>query len=163
MSAAELSSLQVSHSKTLHPFAISLTQDRETAQDLCQETIYRALKNIDKYQAGTNIKSWLYTIMRNIFINDYRRKKRQPTVSGDETLLMQQKAPASYDTYDLLAKKELDQVVYHLPPVFRTSFLLYVEGYKYHEIADQLHEPLCTIKSRIHFARKVLKKQIQKN
>jgi RNA polymerase sigma-70 factor (ECF subfamily) len=162
MSTAELSSLLVSQSYSLHPFAVSLTQDKDTARDLCQDTIYRALKNIDKYQIGTNIKSWLYTIMRNIFINDYRKKKRQPVISGDETMV-HHSAPASYDTYDLLAKKELDQVIYHLPPVFRTSFLLYVEGYKYHEIADMLHEPLGTIKSRIHFARKVLKKQIQQN
>jgi RNA polymerase sigma-70 factor (ECF subfamily) len=101
--------------------------------------------------------------MLKIFINYYRKKKRQPTISGNEGLLMQNAATPSYDPYDLLARKELDQVIHHLAPVFRTSFLLYVEGYKYHEIADMLHEPLGTIKSRIHFARKVLKKQIVQN
>ena len=62
------------------PFAITLTKDQETAKDLMQETIYRALANSDKYNVGTNIKAWLYTIMRNIFINNYRRKARENTV-----------------------------------------------------------------------------------
>lgn len=163
MSTAELNAMLVSHTQYLQPFAVSLTQDRETAKDLCQETMYRALSNIDKYQVGTNLKSWLYTIMRNIFINDYRKKKRQPTASGDESLLLHKIDPASGSAVNQLAKKELDQVIQMLPPIFRTSFLLYVEGYKYNEIAEMLNEPLGTIKSRIHFARKTLQKQIQRN
>lgn len=154
----------VSHTQYLHPFAVSLTQDRESAKDLCQETIYRALVNIEKYQVGTNLKSWLYTIMRNIFINDYRKKKRQPIASGDESLLLHKIDLVTSDsTYEKLAKKEIEQVIYLLPPIFRTSFLLYVEGYKYSEISEMLNEPLGTIKSRIHFARKTLQKQIQRN
>ncbi len=164
MSTAELNALLVSHTQYLQPFAVSLTQDRESAKDLCQETIYRALTNIDKYQMGTNLKSWLYTIMRNIFINDYRKKKRQPVASGDESLLLYKVDTNATDSaYKKLAKKEIEQVISLLPPIFRTSFLLYVEGYKYNEIADMLKEPLGTIKSRIHFARKTLQKQIQRN
>lgn len=164
MSTAELNALLVSHTQYLQPFAVSLTQDRETAKDLCQDTIYRALTNVDKYQIGTNLKSWLYTIMRNIFINDYRKKKRQPVASGDESLLLYKVDPNSTDSaYKKLAKKEIEQVIHLLPPIFRTSFLLYVEGYKYNEIAEILNEPLGTIKSRIHFARKTLQKQIQRN
>jgi RNA polymerase sigma-70 factor (ECF subfamily) len=164
MSTAELNALLVSHTQYLQPFAVSLTQDRESAKDLCQETIYRALTNIDKYQIGTNLKSWLYTIMRNIFINDYRKKKRQPIASGDESLLLYKVDSNTTDSaYKRLAKKEIDQVIHLLPPIFRTSFLLYVEGYKYNEIAEILNEPLGTIKSRIHFARKTLQKQIQRN
>jgi len=163
MSTAELNALLVSHTQYLQPFAVSLTQDRETAKDLCQETMYRALSNIDKYQVGTNLKSWLYTIMRNIFINDYRKKKRQPNATSDETIVLQKADPVSDSAYRKLAKKEIDQVIHMLPPIFRTSFLLYVEGYKYNEIAEMLNEPLGTIKSRIHFARKTLQKQIQRN
>jgi RNA polymerase sigma factor (sigma-70 family) len=164
MSVAELNNLLVSHSEYLQPFAITLTKDRETAKDLCQETIYRALINVEKYQAGSNLKSWLYTIMRNIFINDYRKKKRQPLASGDESLLLYRiDVSQTGSAYNKLAKKEIDQVISLLPPIFRMSFLLYVEGYKYNEIAEMLNEPLGTIKSRIHFARKTLQKKIQRN
>jgi RNA polymerase sigma factor (sigma-70 family) len=164
MSAAELNTLLVSHSQYLQPFAVTLTQDRESARDLCQETMYRALVNVDKYQSGTNLKSWLYTIMRNIFINDYRKRKRQPVASGDESLLLHKVDVATTDSaYKQIAKKEIEQVIHLLSPVFRTSFMLYVEGYKYNEIANMLNEPIGTIKSRIHFARKTLQQQIQRN
>src|SRR5919107_5038423 len=64
----------------LKPFAVTLTKDNETAKDLLQETLFRALANKDKYNVGTNIKAWLFTIMRNIFINNYRRKAKQNTI-----------------------------------------------------------------------------------
>ena len=74
MSATEFNQMLISQADFLKPFAINLTRDSEAAQDLFQETLYKALANHDKYNAGTNIKAWLFTIMRNIFINDYRRK-----------------------------------------------------------------------------------------
>src|SRR3981081_3561849 len=80
MSSIEFNQLLVSNAEFLKPFAITLTRDSEAAQDLYQETLYRALANKDKYNVGTNIKAWLYTIMRNIFINNYRRKAKQNTV-----------------------------------------------------------------------------------
>ena len=70
----------LSNAEFLRPFAITLTRDSESAKDLFQETVYRALANREKYNVGTNIKAWLYTIMRNIFINNYRRKSKQNTV-----------------------------------------------------------------------------------
>src|ERR1700710_271304 len=80
MSVIEFDDLLVNHTEFLKPFAITLTRDNETAKDLMQETIYRALANKDKYNVGTNIKAWLYTIMRNIFINNYRRRAKQKTI-----------------------------------------------------------------------------------
>ena len=80
MSTAEFNNMLVSNSDFLKPFAFTLTRDSDTARDLMQETMYKALANKDKYNIGTNIKAWLYTIMRNIFINNYRRKVRQNTV-----------------------------------------------------------------------------------
>ena len=77
MSAAEFNDLLLSNADPLKPFAVSLTHDQEIAKDLFQETLYKALANRDKYSTGTNIKAWLFTIMRNIFINDYRRKIKQ--------------------------------------------------------------------------------------
>ena len=80
MSTVEFNQMLVSNTDFLRPFAFTLTRDNETAKDLLQETIYRAIANRDKYNVGTNIKAWLYTIMRNIFINQYRRKVKQNTI-----------------------------------------------------------------------------------
>src|SRR3954466_3518468 len=80
MSTVEFNQMLVSNVEFLKPFAITLTRDNEVAKDLLQETLYRALANKDKYNVGTNIKAWLYTIMRNIFINNYRRKAKQQTI-----------------------------------------------------------------------------------
>ncbi len=80
MSAAEFNDMLLTNAGSLKPFAVSLTHDQEVAKDLYQETMYKALANRDKYSTGTNIKAWLFTIMRNIFINDYRRKAKQRTI-----------------------------------------------------------------------------------
>src|SRR3954447_17229371 len=80
MGALEFNQLLVSNAEFLKPFAITLTRDSEEAKDLFQETMFRALANKDKYNVGTNIKAWLYTIMRNIFINNYRRRAKQNTI-----------------------------------------------------------------------------------
>src|SRR6185436_19903160 len=80
MSTVEFNQMLVNNAEFLKPFAITLTRDSEAAKDLFQETLYRALANKDKYSVGTNIKAWLYTIMRNIFINNYRRKVKQNTI-----------------------------------------------------------------------------------
>src|SRR5215813_6948703 len=76
----EFNKLLISNADFLKPFAINLTKDSESAKDLFQETLYKALANQEKYNVGTNIKAWLFTIMRNIFINDYRRKTKQQTI-----------------------------------------------------------------------------------
>lgn len=81
MSTLEFNQMLLNNTEFLKPFAITLTRDTEAAKDLVQETMYRALANKDKYNVGTNIKAWLYTIMRNIFINNYRRKAKQSTIS----------------------------------------------------------------------------------
>jgi RNA polymerase sigma-70 factor (ECF subfamily) len=120
----------------------------------------RALLNRDKYQFGTNLKAWLYTIMRNVFINNYRRNKRFTKVSDEVP-------PA--DVYDASVSRtsanngwtnvrlsEIKKAIDNLPQIFRLSFELHYIGYKYQEIASLLEEPLGTIKSRIHFARKIL-------
>ncbi len=165
MSSIEFNQLLVNNAEFLKPFAITLTRDSEAAQDLYQETLYRALANKDKYNVGTNIKAWLYTIMRNIFINNYRRKAKQNTVfdsTPNDFLLNQGQAVISNTAESVLKLKDIQKSIHHLPEIIRNPFLLYFDGYKYHEIAAMLDEPLGTIKSRIHFARKLLKAQIQR-
>lgn len=159
MSSQEFNRLVISNADGLRPFAITLTHDCEQAKDLCQETLYKAFAYRDKYQPGTNIKAWLYTIMRNIFINDYRRNGRRKVVM--DTLRYFEPAAAPPADKKLLLQ-EINEAIYDLPAIFKTACMLYLQGYKYHEIAEALNEPLGTIKSRIHFARKHLQKQIQR-
>ena len=165
MSSQEFNSLVVTNAESLTPFAISLTRDHEAAKDLCQETLCRAFIYKEKYRTGTNIKAWLYTIMRNIFINNYRRKVKQNTIfdnSPNDFLLDYQQSAITNEAESNIRVKEIQAAIYALPEIFKQPFMLYFEGYKYHEIADLLHEPLGTIKSRIHFARRLLKVQISK-
>ncbi|MBL0357510.1 MAG: RNA polymerase sigma factor [Chitinophagaceae bacterium] len=163
MSNGEFNQLLLKNTEFLKPFAITLTRDNETAKDLLQETMYRALANQDKYNVGTNIKAWLYTIMRNIFINNYRRKAKQNTIfdnTSNDFLLNHNQTAIANKAETTLSYKDIQASIHSLPHIFRNPFMLYFEGYKYHEIAEMLKEPLGTIKSRIHFARKLLKEQI---
>jgi len=165
MASLEFNNLLISNADFLKPFANNLTKDSETAKDLFQETLYKALANQEKYNVGTNIKAWLFTIMRNIFINDYRRKAKQQTIfdyTPNEFLLNYNQLAVFNQAETDLRIKEIYQAIHLLPEIFKTPFLLYFEGYKYHEIAEALNEPLGTIKSRIHFARKLLKEQIKR-
>jgi len=159
MGITEFNSLVLNNSEGLKPFAISLTRDQEQANDLCQETLYKAFAYRDKYEQGTNIKAWLYTIMRNIFINDYRRNTRKKTVYDSIKYSQTQFATSSEINVRL---KEIDNAIHKLPTIFKTACILYLQGYKYHEIAYALNEPLGTIKSRIHFAKKLLQKQLDR-
>lgn len=162
MSSVEFNNLLVDNSGFLRPFAFNLTQDNEAATDLVQETLYKALSNKEKYNDGTNLRAWMFTIMRNIFINNYRRKLRQRTIfdhTPNEFLLNHAQSSVSNVAEANIRLKEIQLCIDKLPHVFSYPFRLYFEGYKYNEIATILNEPLGTIKSRIHFARKLLKEQ----
>jgi RNA polymerase sigma factor (sigma-70 family) len=159
MSDHEFSTLVLNNAEGLKPFAITLTRDHESAKDLCQETLFKAFAYKDKYRAGTNIKAWLFTIMRNIFINDYRRAGRKKIVVDTIRHTQTQTALSSELNIRL---KEINTAIHSLPAIFKRACLLYLDGYKYHEIAFVLNEPLGTIKSRIHFAKKLLQKQIDR-
>src|SRR5436853_3500873 len=96
MSIQEFNGLVLNNSEGLQPFAVSLTRDQEAARDLCQETLYKAFAYRHRYQSGTNIRAWLYTIMRHIFINDYRREGRKRLVMN-EVKYLQPSVAASFD------------------------------------------------------------------
>ncbi len=165
MGNIDFTQMLLTNTEFLKPFAVTLTHDQEKAKDLLQETMFRALVNKEKYQIGTNIKAWLYTIMRNIFINDYRRKSKQNVIfdnTPNEFFINSAKNIVSNDAITQLNEKEIWLAISKLPEIFKRPFLLYFDGYKYQDIADQMNEPLGTIKSRIHFARKLLKQFIEK-
>jgi RNA polymerase sigma factor (sigma-70 family) len=161
MGIQEFNTMVITNAESLRPFAITLTKDRETAQDLYQETLYKAFAHRDKYQPGTNIRAWLSTIMRNIFINDYRRAERKRLVMG-AIAYTEKNSGWSVGAEGTLRMKEINGALYRLPAIFKEACLLYLQGYKYQEIATALGEPLGTIKSRIHFARKMLQKQLDR-
>ena len=163
MSILDFNEILLGNAEFLRPFAINLTKDSETAEDLYQNTLYKALSNKDKYHSGTNIRAWLYTIMRNIFINEYRRKVKQKTIfdsSPNDFLINHNQATISNAAESNIRIKEIRKHIKELPEIFKTPFLLYCDGYRYNEIAEALEQPLGTIKSRIHFARKLLKEEI---
>ena len=148
----------------LHRFALKLTADREEADDLLQETSLKALDNEDKYTPDTNFKGWMYTIMRNIFINNYRRTVRDQTFVDHTDNLFHLSLPqdsgfeSTEGNYDL---KEIRKIVHSLPKEYRVPFSMYVSGFKYREIAEKLGLPIGTVKSRIFFTRQRLQKDLK--
>lgn len=145
-------------SNDLHNFALHLTKNEENAQDLYQETAYKALKNKEKFKIGTNFKAWMTTIMRNTFINEYRRKKRQQTyqAASDSYQFDSPSIAVSNVGETNVGYKELVGIVNQLDDKTRVPFWKYYLGYSYQEIADELEVPLGTIKSRIFHARRIL-------
>lgn len=140
-------------------FALMLTSNRDNAYDLLQDTTLKALDNEDKYTENTNFKGWVFTIMRNIFINNYRRQVRSATVvDTTEDLyhlnLSQESGLSSPE--GSFAAKEISEAINAFAPEYKVPFSMYIAGYKYSEIADQMGLPLGTVKSRIFFARKRL-------
>jgi len=150
----------------LNSFAYSLTKNSEDARDLFQETAYRALTNRDKFRDGTNFKAWLFTIMKNIFINNYRKKVKANTImdaTDNNYYINSGSATISNSAETNIMMKELTRMIDKLDDSIRIPFLMHYQGYKYQEIADYLDLPLGTVKSRIFFARKDLKAQIKQS
>lgn len=145
-------------------FAFKLTANREKANDLLQETSLKALDNEDKYTPETNFRGWMYTIMRNIFINNYRKVVREQMYADQADSLRSFNFPldsgftSTEGTYDL---KEIRKVVNALSSEYRVPFTMYVAGFKYREISDKLDLPLGTVKSRIFFTRQKLQQELR--
>ena len=152
-------------SALLHSFAYNLTKNVEDSKDLFQETAYRAMTNRDKFRPGTNFKAWLFTIMKNIFINNYRKKVKANTImdSTDNNYYINSgSAVISNGAESNIMMKELTKMIEELDDSIKVPFLMHYRGFKYQEIADHLDLPLGTVKSRIFFARKELKSKIGK-
>ena len=150
-------------SNILKAFAYKLTQDMEKSKDLYQETLYKALKNKDKFTLGTNFKAWMTTIMRNTFINDFRRKKTSKTqsVSNDSLYIQFNTRAVDNDGIQKMTEDEINAMVDSLDDKLKVPFTMFFVGYRYHEIAKKLDLPLGTVKSRIHNARKILQANIK--
>lgn len=143
----------------LKNFAYQLTTNREAAEDLVQDTTLKVLDNESKYVENVNFKGWVFTIMRNIFINNYRRHIRSATIvdtTEDYYHLNLSQDSGLTSPEGSFAAKEISAAINSFPPEYRIPFTMYISGYKYSEIAEKMGLPLGTVKSRIFFARKRL-------
>ena len=159
MTAIEFNQQLINQRAPLKNFAYSLTLNSEEAQDLVQETYLKALKYRDKFADASNLKAWLYTIMKNTFINTYRRsvKTRQIITQTDDLSMVKplngSNSPSAESQINL---KHINKAVDSLEEEYKIPFMRYFDGYKYKEIADELDLPIGTVKSRIFLARKKL-------
>lgn len=159
------------HADALYNFAYQLSYNDDDANDLVQETYMKAFRFIDSYQAGTNSKAWLFKILKNIFINEYRRKKREPEkIDYDDVITFSDEDDdnsAAYfdlreDMFDNMMGDEITNALNKLPIEFKTVILLCdIEGFTYEEIAKIIDIPIGTVRSRLHRARNMLKQLLK--
>jgi len=150
--------------KNLEGYALSLTTDSNNAKDLLQETILKALINREKFINSTNLKAWLYTIMKNTFINEYRRNKKANTFidkTDNQYFLNNSKISEYSSPESKIAEKDIRKALSELSDDFKIPFEMYYNGYKYKEIAEELDLSIGTVKSRIFFTRKKLMKKLK--
>lgn len=139
-------------------FAYMLTSNRDDAYDLLQDTMVKALDNEEKYAEGTNFKGWVFTIMRNNFINNYRRGVRSATIidTTDNLYLLNLGDNCVESPEESYGATEIGKAINEFSDEYRIPFSMHVAGYKYNEIAEKINVPLGTVKSRIFFARRKL-------
>jgi len=164
MTAIEFNHQLMGMQSKLGFFAKSLTSDPEDAKDLLQETFYKALTNRDKFQGDKNLKAWTFTIMKNTFINNYRRNVRSNTMldSTDNSYYLNLGTDSEFQSPESIHnEKEIRMAIGELPEDYRLPFEMHTKGYKYQEIADYLRQPLGSVKSKIFFARKRLMERLK--
>ena len=157
----------------LYRTGLRMTRSEAEAEDLVQETYIKAFRHRDQFTPGTNLKAWLFRILTNTFINQYRRKAARPETTElddvDESILyrhMRDVSPGSTspdpeaELIDNTLSSEVKEALEALPEKFRTAVLLAVEGFSYKEIAQMLDIPIGTVMSRLHRGRKFLQKRL---
>ncbi len=150
--------------KDLSCFAYTLSLDNDQSQDLVQETMLKAILNKGKFTPETNLRAWTFTIMKNIFINQYHKKKKTVIDTSENYFLFDMegsKRSASPDS--IYAAKEIKSMVNDLKEDHRMPFEMHLKGYKYREIAEKLNISVGNVKIRIYFARQSLMSKISRN
>ncbi len=159
MTAIEFNHQLLSLEKKLTLFACRLTYNMETAKDLVQDTMLKAITYREQFQNDTNLKAWTYTILKNTFINNYRKSTRQKTIFDNTSnlfFLSTTQESRNVSAESAYSAKEIQKVIEELNDDLRIPFKMHVEGYKYKEIAEKLNLNIGTVKSRIFFSRKKL-------
>lgn len=157
--SAVIESRQMLYSK-----ALSLFRDSEKAKDIVQDTMLKALTNQDKFVEGTNVKGWLYTILKNTFINDYNRNAKHPTYLRDtftDAFVGTENRVERNQGVANIKMEEIQKAISSIDQKFAKPFMMHFEGYKYEEIAEEMQLPLGTVKTRIHKARLMLQEQLR--
>ncbi len=159
------------HADALYNFAYHLTFNEEDANDLVQDTLMKSFRFINSFNSGTNAKAWLFKILKNGFINEYRRKKKEPTKVDYEVIIAYQDADEDKggvafdlreDIFDGILGDEITIALNRLPIEFKTVILLCdIEGFTYDEIAKIIDIPIGTVRSRLHRARNMLKESLK--
>ncbi|MCT1524452.1 MULTISPECIES: RNA polymerase sigma factor [Sphingobacterium] len=163
MNKLEFNTLVIKHSDSLKSYARNFTRDQDDANDLVQDTLLKAVTYFKNFRDGTNLKGWLYTIMKNTFINNYRRVVKTNTFITKEEEISQTNLVVSASKNKGENKFVMEDINYALSKLsdeYYVPFTMYFEGYKYHEISDHLKIPIGTVKTRIHVARKSMKKTL---
>lgn len=145
-------------------YAMTFTRDEDDAKDLVQETMLKGIRFCESFDPSTNLKAWLFVIMRNTFINGYRKaqvKNELITTEEEITYSHLAKSAASNGALSSFALYDIEKAMASLSDTYRLPFQRYFEGYKYEEIADELGIPMGTVKTRIHQAREQLKKYLK--
>jgi RNA polymerase sigma factor (sigma-70 family) len=152
------------HKSALENFAFAFTKNTDDANDLVQDTFLKAIRYSDLYKQGTNMRGWLYTIMRNTFINNYRSTiRRRDVLDTTEELQSYQliKSASKNQAEGTLISDDINKALDHLTEAYKVPFLKFFEGFKYHEIAEELDIPIGTVKTRIFMARKMLMSKLK--
>ncbi len=153
----------VSLQEPLNRFAMKLTSDYDNAKDLTQDTLLKAIAYQNQFEASTNLQAWVYTIMKNTFINQYRKRTRENVYfdkSANLFFLSQSTGTNQVTPESTYSEKEITTAINSLENEFRVPFMMHVDGYKYKDIADILKINIGTVKSRIFFTRKKLAKAL---
>lgn len=158
MSTLEFNNTLIHLESHLTAFAMGFTRNEEDAKDLTQETMLKAIVYREYYAQQTNFKAWVFTIMRNIFINQYRRKKKSAQIFDlkSDFDLLHNLSGNEENAVNYIAMKEINAQISILGDEYRIPFNLHFEGFKYKEIAERLEIPIGTVKSRIFLARQKL-------
>jgi RNA polymerase sigma factor (sigma-70 family) len=158
MSTIEFNEALIGMESNLRSFAMSFTRNREDAKDLTQETMMKAITYRSYYTPQTNFKAWVFTIMRNIFINQYRRNVKSGTIfdNSKDLYLLTNSIGAEETPLERISVKDINSKIDTLTEEYKEPFEMHFKGFKYKEIADKLGIPIGTVKSRIFIARKKL-------
>ncbi|NQW43224.1 MAG: sigma-70 family RNA polymerase sigma factor [Bacteroidetes bacterium] len=157
-------SLVQNEMQSMKSLAMQLTRNLEDANDLVQETVLKALRFKEKYTEGTNLRGWVLTILKNTFINNYRRMVKRKTFidSTDNTYFLDLPSHRTENQAEIkFIRKDLESAISILQPELKVTFMLNIEGFKYHEIAEELNIPIGTVKTRIFVAKRILRKKLQ--
>lgn len=161
MSGAEFNQQFTKYKKVLVAYALKLTKKQEDAKDLVQETALRAFSNKDKFKEGSNFRAWTLVIMRNTYINQWRKNKKRDTQVDIEDYMFSTVNTSVPNTGEQeLTLSEINGIINNIGETYSVPIQMLYQGYQYKEIANYLMLPIGTIKSRIFFARKQIKEQM---